>query len=177
MANLPSGNMLPTTSTSAIIYVWCILIIILSSYSGQHGYGAHAWITDVQPTLKIKYGKQFAVLWFYYYPSIIILGAEQQSIKARHCHKTSEKEKKQTCSSESEDYRTIKWEFFWSRVLFWLHTFKENPNLVFFHNFCIHKQIKNGQYFTAISPIITKFWTKMTIQCWLEHGKWRSMRR
>lgn len=60
MANLPSGNMLPTTSTSAIIYVWCVLIIILSSYSGQHGYGAHAWITDVQPTLKIKYGKQFA---------------------------------------------------------------------------------------------------------------------
>lgn len=67
MANLPSGNMLPTTSTSAIMFVWCMLIIILSSFSGDHAYGAHAWITDVQPMLKIKYGKSFGCFYYYFF--------------------------------------------------------------------------------------------------------------
>lgn len=58
MANLPSGKMLLTTSTSAIMYVWCILIICLSSFGGEYSSTAQAWTTDVLPTLKIKYGKQ-----------------------------------------------------------------------------------------------------------------------
>lgn len=53
MAYLPNVNMLPT---SAIFHAWCLVIVILNVFANEHKSNAQTWTTDINPTLKIKYG-------------------------------------------------------------------------------------------------------------------------
>lgn len=61
MAYLPNVNMLPT---SAIVQAWCLVIVILSLFANENKSNAQAWTTDIQPTLKIKYGMLFPKVYF-----------------------------------------------------------------------------------------------------------------
>lgn len=70
---------LPSVKQIAM-YAWCTVFVILSIFIVEHSTNAQAWTQDIQPTLKIKYGKCRIL----FYPILLCVRSKNYRTHSKH---------------------------------------------------------------------------------------------